>query len=217
MTEGADITVTPAYRSTMERLEALKHVTATEKEYWLAREIYPALGYTWEGFEGVIKRAMDSCSGVGILPENHFRHTSTMVVVGSNAKRNVVNYFLSRAACYLIAINGDPSKPEVAAAQAYFAVQTRRMEIRDQQEGALSEDQRQLELRSRVKTSFKRVSAAAKEAGVRNRCNRSSTTPATEGDTALRCELLGRRKAFPRRRIYLIGPAHWSSRRMIFR
>jgi DNA-damage-inducible protein D len=169
MMEGADITVTPAYRSTMERLEALKHVTATKKEFWLAREIYPALGYTWEGFEGVIKRAMDSCSGVGILPENHFRHTSTMVVVGSNAKRNVVNYFLSRAACYLIAINGDPSKPEVAAAQAYFAVQTRRMEIRDEQEQALSEDQRRLELRGRVKTSFKRVSAAAKEAGVRNR------------------------------------------------
>jgi DNA-damage-inducible protein D len=169
MTEGADITVTPAYRSTMERLEALKHVTATKKEFWLAREIYPALGYTWEGFEGVIKRAMDSCSGVGILPENHFRHTSTMVVVGSNAKRNVVNYFLSRAACYLIAINGDPSKPEVAAAQAYFAVQTRRMEIRDEQEQALSEDQRRFELRGRVKTSFKRVSAAAKEAGVRNR------------------------------------------------
>jgi DNA-damage-inducible protein D len=169
MTEGADITVTPAYRSTMERLEALKHVTAAEKEYWLAREIYPALGYTWEGFEGVINRAMDSCNGVGILSENHFRHTSTMVVVGSSAKRNVVNYFLSRAACYLIAINGNPSKPEVAAAQAYFAVQTRRMEIREQQEQALSEDQRRLELRGRVKTSFKRVSAAAKEAGVRNR------------------------------------------------
>jgi DNA-damage-inducible protein D len=169
MAEPTDLTVTPAYRSTMERLETLKHVTATEKEYWLAREIYPAVGYTWEGFEGVIARAMDACSGVGIVPENHFRHTSTMVVLGSGAKRNVVNYFLSRAACYLIAINGDPSKPEVAAAQAYFAVQTRRMEIRDQQEQALSEHQRRLELRSRVKTSFKRVSAAAKAAGVRNR------------------------------------------------
>ena len=169
MTEETDVTVTPVHRSTMERLERLKHVTATGKVYWLAREIYPALGYTWEGFEGVITRAMDACSGVGILPENHFRHTSTMVVLGSSAKRNVVNYFLSRAACYLIAINGDPSKPEVAAAQAYFAVQTRRMEIRDQREQALSEDQRRLELRGRVKTSFKRVSAAAKEAGVRNR------------------------------------------------
>ena len=72
MTEGADITVTPAYRSTMERLEALKHVTATEKEYWLAREIYPALGYTWEGFESVIKRAMDACSGVGSYPRTIF-------------------------------------------------------------------------------------------------------------------------------------------------
>ena len=97
MAEPTDLTVTPAYRSTMERLETLKHVTATEKEYWLAREIYPALGYTWEGFEGVIARAMDACSGVGIVPENHFRHTSTMVVLGSNAKRNVVNFFLSRS------------------------------------------------------------------------------------------------------------------------
>jgi DNA-damage-inducible protein D len=169
MTEPIDLTVMPAYRSTMERLETLKHVTATKKEYWLAREIYPALGYTWEGFEGVITRAMDACSGVGIAAENHFRHTSTMVVLGSGAKRNVVNYFLSRAACYLVAINGDPSKPEVAAAQAYFAVQTRRMEIRDQQEQALSEDQRRLELRRRVKTSLERVSEAAKGAGVRNR------------------------------------------------
>ncbi len=118
MTEPTDLTVTPAYRSTMERLETLKHITASGKEYWLAREIYPALGYTWEGFDGVITRAMDACSGVGIVPENHFRQTSTMVVLGSSAKRNVVNYFLSRAACYLIAINGDPSKPEVAAAQA---------------------------------------------------------------------------------------------------
>ena len=169
MTEQTDLTVTPAYRSTMERLETLKHVTASGKEYWLAREIYPVLGYTWEGFDGVLTRAMDACSGVGIVLENHFRQTSTMVVLGSGAKRNVVNYFLSRAACYLIAINGDPSKPEVAAAQGYFAVQTRRMEIRDQQEHARSEDQRRLELRSRVKTSLKRVSAAAKEAGVRNR------------------------------------------------
>jgi DNA-damage-inducible protein D len=168
MTDMTEFMVTPAYRSTMERLEALKHVTASGKEYWLAREIYSALGYTWEGFDGVINRAMDACSGVGIIPENHFRHTSTMVVLGSSAKRNVVNYFLSRAACYLIAINGDPSKPEIAAAQAYFAVQTRRMEIRDREEAVPNEGQRRLELRSRVKTSFKKVSAAAKEAGVRN-------------------------------------------------
>jgi len=104
MTEPTDLTVTPAYRSTMERLEKVKHVTGSGKEYWLAREIYPVLGYTWEGFDGVITRAMDACSGVGIVPDNHFRQTSTMVVLGSGARRNVVNYFLSRAACYLIGI-----------------------------------------------------------------------------------------------------------------
>src|SRR5258708_12487275 len=86
MTEPTDLAVTPAYRSTMERLETLKHVTATGKEYWLAREIYPALGYTWEGFDGGITRTMDACSGVWIVPQNHFPHPSTMVGFGSHPK-----------------------------------------------------------------------------------------------------------------------------------
>src|ERR1700746_2186494 len=93
MTEPTDLTVTPAYRSTMERLQTVEHNKGSGKEYCLAREIYPALGYTWEGFDGVITRAMDACSGVGIVVENHFRQTSTMVVLGSSAKRNVVNIF----------------------------------------------------------------------------------------------------------------------------
>jgi len=68
---------------------------------------------------------------VGVTPDNHFRQTSSMVKLGSGAQRRVPDYFLSRTACYLIGMNGDPTKPEVAAAQAYFAVQTRRMELRD--------------------------------------------------------------------------------------
>ncbi len=84
-----------------------------------------------------------------------------MVEVGSGAQRRVADFYLSRSACYLIAMNGDPVKPEIAAAQAYFAVQTRRAELRD-------EDERRIELRGKVAQSFRRVGGVAKGAGVRS-------------------------------------------------
>ncbi|MEX0815583.1 MAG: DNA damage-inducible protein D [Dongiaceae bacterium] len=170
MEELTDLTVTPAYRTTMERLESLKRVTATGKDYWTARDIHPVLGYpTWKGFEGVMQRAKDACSGTGIDPQKHFGRTTKMVGLGSGAERRVEDHFLSRAACYLIAMNGDPAKPEIAAAHTYFAIQTRRMELQEQENVRLNEDERRLELRNRVRTSFKKVSKVAQEAGVRNR------------------------------------------------
>jgi DNA-damage-inducible protein D len=163
-----ELTNAPEYRATMEKLAEIKRVTATGKDYWLAREICPILGYTWEGFERALERAQKACEGVGSSPANHFRLTSTMVKLGSGARRRVQDYFLSRTASALIAMNGDPSKPEIAAAQAYFAVQTRRMELRDEADAQLLHDERRLELRGRVTKSHKRVSKVAKEAGVRN-------------------------------------------------
>ena len=165
MNDVRELRQTSKYRATMEQLQALKRVTVTGKDYWLAREIYRILGYrTWEGFEGLLARAMAACDGVGAHPDNHFQQTSKMVEIGSGAKRPQVDYFMSRIACYLTAMNGESSMPEVAAAQAYFAVQTRRMELYDQQ----AEDERRLEMRERVSTSFKRVRDAAHDAGVRN-------------------------------------------------
>jgi DNA-damage-inducible protein D len=153
----------PEYQQTMQRLEDVKHQTSSGKQYWLAREIQEILGYpAWREFEGVIERAKKACSGAALPVNNHFVFTHKMVELGSGGRREVADYFLSRAACYFIAMNGDPAKPEIAAAQAYFAIQTRRMEIADQR----AADQQRLEMREKVTESFKRVSAVAQDAGV---------------------------------------------------
>lgn len=160
------ITESAEYRNTMERLEALKHATADGTEYWLAREIHNSLGYpVWDKFVPVLDRARDALNGNSIDPSHHIAQTSKMVELGKGAKREVADYFLSRAACSLIALNGDPSKPEIAAAQAYFVVQTRRMELED----ARGADEKRLELREKVAKSHRVVSRAAQDAGVQSR------------------------------------------------
>ena len=154
----------------MERLASLKRVTPTGVDYWLAREILAVLGYArWENFQEAIRRAMSACEGVGANPATHFRETTKMVEVGSGAMRRVPDFFLSRTACYLIAMNGEPSKPEIAAAQAYFTVQTRRMEQRDESDSRLAHEGRRIELRDRYRESFKGVSGVAQRAGVPNK------------------------------------------------
>jgi DNA-damage-inducible protein D len=166
MSEQNELRELPAHRSTMERLERLKRVAPNGIDYWHAREIMPVLGYPeWDKFLAVVTRAMNACSGVGISPPHHFRQTAVMMKVGKGAQRSGMDYQLTRAACYLVAMNADPSKSEVAAAQAYFARQTRRMELHDQ----LTEDEKRLELRDKVATSMKRVSAVAQKAGVRDK------------------------------------------------
>lgn len=93
-------------------------------EYWLARDLMEPMGYTrWENFAEVVKRAKVSCETNKTPVDSHFRDTTKMVTAGV-AARAVKDYKLTRYACYLIAQNGDPNKPEIALAQAYFAVQT---------------------------------------------------------------------------------------------
>src|SRR5690349_17543940 len=146
--------------------EDLKKFNEHGAEYWSARELQPLLGYTqWRRFEDAIKRAMISCGQSGNNPEYHFAGAGKMVELGSGSVRTVEDYHLSRFACYLIAQNGDPRKPEIAAAQKYFAIQTRRQEISDE----AARDQERLQLRQQTKAEFRALSGAAHNAGVQSR------------------------------------------------
>lgn len=114
-----------------EQFDLVIHSDESAKvEFWYARELMPLLGYErWENFDKAISRAMESCETSGIEVSDHFREVTKMVPLGSGAHRYVKDYMLTRYACYLIAQNGDPKKEEIAFAQSYFAVQTRKQEL----------------------------------------------------------------------------------------
>jgi len=124
------------------------------------------LGYNhWRSFENAVKKAITSCEQSGNTPDHHFARAGKPIVGGKGAVQEVVDYHLSRFACYLIAQNGDPRKPEIANAQKYFAVQTRRQEVSD----ALAADRERLELRKQASEEFRALSGAARDAGVQNK------------------------------------------------
>lgn len=107
-------------------------------EFWYARELQELLGYTkWENFVKVVEKASIACTNSGQPIENHFRRVTTSVEIGSGVRREIEDVALTRYACYLIAQNGDPRKDEIAFAQTYFAVQTRKQEIIEQRIGEI--------------------------------------------------------------------------------
>ena len=137
--------------------------SGTQIEYWYARELMPLLGYErWENFKQAIQRAIESCNTAGIASQNHFREVTKMVVLGSGSRRGIQDYMLTRYACYLIAQNGDPKKEEIAFAQSYFAVQTRKQEVIEER----IEFAERTEARARLKESEKRLSQNIYERGV---------------------------------------------------
>ena len=132
-------------------------------EFWYARDLQIQLGYKrWENFIEAIKKAIQSCENAGITAENHFREVTKMVKIGSGANRKLQDYMLTRYACYLIVQNGDSKKEEIAFAQTYFAVQTRKQEIIEDRIKLMN----RLEAREKLKESEKQLSKNIYERGV---------------------------------------------------
>ena len=132
-------------------------------EFWYARELMGCLGYTtWRRFKDAINRAMESCKGAEIEVSDHFADAVKMVEIGSNAVRDVDDIMLTRYACYLIAQNGDPRKEEIAFAQSYFAVQTRKQELIEERIAYIQ----RTEARGKLRESEKRLSQNIYERGV---------------------------------------------------
>ena len=149
--------------------ENIKHINELGNEYWLARELMQALEYTlWQRFSNVIKKAMENCKNSNNNILDHFIGADKMVSIGSNTTRNITDYKLSRYACYLIVLNCDPRKKVIALAKTYFAIQTRRQELRDKEYNELTEDEKRFYQRSLTKKGNYALNQTAKESGVKN-------------------------------------------------
>ena len=146
-----------------QKFEDVKHINEDGIEFWYGRELAPVLDYLrWENFSKAIDRAMLACQNSGFPLDDHFREVTKMVTLGSGAKRNIQDFMLTRFACYLIAQNGDPKKEEVAFAQGYFAVQTRRAELIAEHLNHIA----RIEARDRLRASEKQLSQNIYERGV---------------------------------------------------
>ena len=149
--------------------ESIKHFDKNGNEYWYARELQKVLEYNkWENFEKVIEKAKLSCLNSNYGLQNHFPDVRKMVDIGSNTLRNIVDYKLSRYACYLIAQNGDSRKKVIGLAQTYFAIQTRKQELLEKEYNSLTEDEKRFYQRNLTKKGNSSLNQTAKTAGVKN-------------------------------------------------
>ena len=149
--------------------ESIKHIDEEGSEYWLARELMSVLGYNkWQNFEKIISKAKESCKNSGISEFEHFTDVSKLSKRNNNAEILIIDYKLTRYACYIIAQNGDSRKKVIALAQTYFAIQTRKQELNEKEYSMLTEDEKRFYQRDLTRKGNYSLNIAAKNAGVKN-------------------------------------------------
>lgn len=149
--------------------ESIKHTDELGNEYWYARELKEVLDYKrWDKFQNVIKDAKIACKSSSINCDYHFSQVGKMIETGKGAHREVVDYKLSRYACYLITQNGDPRKEVIALAQTYFAIQTRIQELMEKEYRFMSEEEKRLYHRELTKKENFSLNQTASKLGVKN-------------------------------------------------
>ena len=149
--------------------ESIKHVDEDGNEYWYARELQKVLEYTeWRKFVGVIKKAINSCKTSNYVASDHFVGTDKMINLGKGGQRKVSDYKLSRYACYLIAQNGDSRKKVIALAQTYFAIQTRKQELLEEEYNSLTEDEKRIYQRNQARKGNYNLNKTAVNSGVKD-------------------------------------------------
>ena len=149
--------------------ENIKHYTEDGVEFWYARELQAVLEYKkWGNFVKVIEKAKDACKTAEQSLSEHFADVGKTIAMPKGATKIIEDLMLTRYACYLIVMNGDPRKKTIALGQTYFAVQTRKQELEDDEFRTMTEDERRLHLRNDVKGFNKKLANAAQDAGVQN-------------------------------------------------
>ena len=149
--------------------EGIKHIDEFGNEYWLARELQNVLEYhQWRSINDLIERAKVACKESKHNIDDHFAVQRKMVDIGSKTKRKVLDYKLSRYACYLLVMNGNPNKRIIALAQTYFAIQTRKQELSEKEYSELTEDEKRLYRRNQVRKGNFNLNKTAVSSGVKD-------------------------------------------------
>ena len=154
---------------TEKMFEDIKHIDEEGKEYWLARELQSTLGYhQWRSINDLIVRAKVACKESKYNVDDHFAVQRKMIKLAKGATRKVIDYKLSRYACYLIVMNGNPNKEVIALAQTYFAIQTRKQELSEKEYSMLTEDEKRFYQRNLTRKGNYSLNMVARNVGVRN-------------------------------------------------